>query len=93
MSNIYDQQFRDRALHHILVCKDPISGDIILKCLEYLDRKQSDEVRQVYVNLAEFIEAAEKLLEWCPICSEGSSGDIRQQRLREAIARLRGAVA
>lgn len=57
---------------------------------ETIDREILREIGQ---GMREFIEAAESLLEWCPICSEGSSGDLRQKRLREAIAKLRGVLA
>jgi hypothetical protein len=50
-------------------------------------------LREIYSGMREFIEAAESLLEWCPVCSEGSSGDLRQKRLREAIDKLRGVLA
>lgn len=34
----------------------------------------------------ELIDAAKQLLNWQPICSQGSSGDLRQRRLRTAIS-------
>jgi hypothetical protein len=37
-------------------------------------------------ELKELIAAAESLLDWQPVCSLGSSGDLRQRRLRAAIA-------
>src|SRR5882724_12899129 len=36
----------------------------------------------------ELIAAAEQLLAWQPYCSKGSSGDLRQKRLRAAIDNL-----
>src|SRR5882724_7804653 len=36
----------------------------------------------------ELIAAAEQLLAWQPHCSKGSSGDLRQKRLRAAIDNL-----
>ncbi len=50
-------------------------------------------LREIYQGMSEFIEAAESLLEWVPVCSEGSSGDLRQKRLRAAIEQLRGVLA
>ena len=35
--------------------------------------------------LHELVDAAEQLLAWQPICSLGSSGDLRQKRLRKAL--------
>src|SRR5882724_3471040 len=41
------------------------------------------------INLCkELIAAAEQLLTWQPYCSKGSSGDLRQKRLRAAIDNL-----
>ena len=39
-------------------------------------------------ELKELIAAAESLLAWQPHCSRGSSGDLRQTRLKAAIARV-----
>ena len=50
-------------------------------------------LKEIYAGMAEFIEAGEQLLAWCPICSEGSSGFKAQQKLRAAIERLRGVLA
>lgn len=36
-------------------------------------------------DVAELASAAQQLLDWQPICSAGSSGDLRQQRLRKAL--------
>lgn len=38
---------------------------------------------------AELVRMAEKLLEWMPICSKGSSGNIRQTNLRAAIEKFK----
>ena len=38
-------------------------------------------------NIRELIEAARNLLEWVPVCSPGSSGYIRTERLRAAVDR------
>lgn len=39
-------------------------------------------------RLQELIDAATALLAWQPICSLGSSGDLRQKRLRKALENL-----
>lgn len=53
----------------------------------------SEEIRQVYRDMYEFVEAAESLLEWCPVCSIGSSGYLRQEKLREIVTKMRAAMA
>ena len=35
-------------------------------------------------QIQELLAAAQELLDWVPICSEGSSGDLRQKRLKRA---------
>lgn len=56
-------------------------------------KAQADEIAAEIENklgLGNLIQCAEKLLEWCPTCSEGSSGHIRQENLRAAIQKARG---
>ena len=49
----------------------------------------NDELRKrKWTNPQELIDAAEQLLAWQPHCSKGSSGDLRQKRLRAAIDNL-----
>jgi hypothetical protein len=52
-----------------------------------------DALKEMYGSMGEFIEAAEQLLDWVPVCSVGSSGFLAQQKLRDAINKLRGVLA
>ncbi len=45
--------------------------------------------RHAYEDATRLIETAEKLLEWMPIYSKGSSGHIRQTNLRTAIDKFK----
>jgi hypothetical protein len=44
-----------------------------------------DKIEAYIQKTKELREAAEQLLAWQPICSLGSSGDLRQKRLRKAL--------
>ena len=64
----------------------------IKKALDYWDEKKEYPypivVTQPTIN--ELIDSAEQLLAWQPTCSLGSSGDLRQRRLRNALDRFKG---
>lgn len=78
MANIYDEQFRERALLHRMHC-DSASADIISQCIQFLDKVG---------EVQELVRAAKSLLDWVPVCSIGSSGYLRQEALKKAIEEI-----
>ena len=64
----------------------------VKKALDYWDTQYTrpDSAQVPLPALHELVDAAEQLLVWQPLCSLGSSGDLRQKRLRNAIRRFKG---
>ena len=64
----------------------------VKEALDYWDTRYTrhDSAQVPLDTMRELIGAAEQLLAWQPVCSLGSSGDLRQKRLRYAIDRFKG---
>ena len=62
----------------------------IKKALDYWDSQRNNCAQVPLDTMRELLYAAERLLAWQPICSLGSSGDLRQKRLRKALDSLKG---